>query len=89
MIRVAAVLADDEMTHLLDWFPVHPAHGAPAELGDHAMFHVPCLKVHSAPYTALFVPQGSHAFKDQTTCVEGRVCSFELAIVFVDHLQRG
>jgi hypothetical protein len=86
MIRVAAVLADDEMAHILDWDPVYPAHGAPAELSDHVVFHVPCLKVDGAPYTALFAPQGSHAFKDQTTRIESRVCSFELAIVLVDHL---
>ena len=86
MIREATVFLDNQMTHVLDWFAINPAYGAPAKLGDHLMVHVPCLEVDSAPYTVLFTPQRPYALKHQAARVESRVCSFELAVVFVDHL---
>lgn len=70
MIRKAAVFLDNQMAHILDRFPVNPADGAPAKLGDHVMVHVPCLEVDSAPYTMFFAPQRPHALKHQATRIE-------------------
>ena len=70
MVRVATVLANDQMAHVLERLPVYPAQGAPAELGDHGVVHVPSLKVDSAPHPALFVPQGPHALKHESTGIE-------------------
>jgi hypothetical protein len=74
------------MAHILDWLPTNPAQCAPPKLGDHTMIHIPCLKVHSAPYTAFFTPQGPQTLKHQPTGTQIWIRSFELAIILVDHL---
>jgi len=70
MVCEATVLGNDDMAHILDWLPVNPAQCAPAKLGDHTMIHIPCLIVDGAPYTTLFIPQGPHTLKHQSTGIQ-------------------